>query len=77
MELFKGGTLDYKDGSVVLSALDGNLTLQLKAMALVGPMIDSMVSKIESGEIDLVKGTDIDKFVALQVLGLIKTELSK
>lgn len=68
MELFKGGSLDYKDGA---------LLLQIKVAGFILPKLDEIQKKVESGEIDLIKGTDLDKMAVLQVLAAIKAELSK
>lgn len=69
--------VNYKDGALLVTALDGNAELKLKAAAAVNPVLDSVVAKFESGEIDLIKGTDIDKDVALKIISLLKAEVNK
>ena len=68
MEIFKGGELDYKEGKVVLA---------VEIAALVVPSIESIKAQIESGAIDPVKGTDIDKTVMLQSIDLLLDLLKK
>lgn len=68
MEIAKGIDADYKDGKIIV---------EVKVAEQVVPVLDGVIGKIESGEIDLVKGTDIDKTVALQVLGLLKDYIVK
>lgn len=37
-----------------------------------GAKLDDLIAKVESGEVDLIKGTDLDKSVALSLLKSIK-----
>lgn len=68
MELVKGVELEYKEGKLVLSA---------EVAAVLNPVLDGYIAKVESGEIDLIKGTDMDKYAALQVLQALKAEVNK
>lgn len=63
MEVTKGVTLEYTEGEVVLKA---------KVKELVLAEIAKVEAKIESGEIDLVKGTDLDKQAALGLISALK-----
>lgn len=68
MEITKGVSFEFKGGKAVLTADVGSLVI---------PAIDSFKAKVEAGEIDIVKGTDLDNVVVLKVVELIKTELAK
>lgn len=62
MELTKGVTLDYTGGQIVLKA---------DVAPVVNKVIDDLKAKIESGEVDPIKGTDFDKDLILQALSLL------
>lgn len=64
MILAEGIVLDYVDGKVMLSA---------EVRALVAPALDSIKAKVESGEIDPIKGTDLDKQALLKAIEYIKS----
>lgn len=66
MEVAKGVTLEYTQGEVVLKA---------KVKELVIGELAKVKAKFESGEIDLVKGTDLDKAAALGVISAIEMAL--
>lgn len=66
MELVKGVTVDYAEGAVVLKA---------EVKALVIGEIEKIQKKVESGEIDLIKGTDLDKMAVMAVIEAIKKAL--
>lgn len=66
IEVLKGVKLDYQDGKVVLTA---------EVKALVQPKIEELKAKIASGEIDPIKGTDIDKMAFLAALELVEKAL--
>lgn len=66
MEISKGVTVEYVEGAVVLKA-------QIKALVL--EELAKVKAKFESGEIDLIKGTDMDKQAALMVIGAIEAAL--
>lgn len=68
MEVSKGLEIDLKDGKIVLS-------YDLKQVAV--PVLDGLVAKVESGEIDPIKGTDLDKDAMLKALAFLKAELLK
>jgi hypothetical protein len=77
MEIAKGVVADYKDGVASVGAFEGALVLQLKVGALLLPVVAEYKAKLESGEIDPIKGTDIDKMVLVQALDLLAVELAK
>jgi|WetSurMetagenome_2_1015567.scaffolds.fasta_scaffold251929_2 hypothetical protein len=79
MEVYKDLTVDYKDGKFVAEIKNEKvlLSLQVPIAQFILPSIDAAIAKFEAGEIDLVKGTDLDKLAALQVLNALKAELSK
>ena len=66
MKLAEGVTVDYVEGEVVLKA---------KVKQLVVAELQKVKAKFESGEIDLIKGTDLDKSAALVVIAAIETAL--
>lgn len=68
MELAKGLTLDYKGGKAVL---------EVDVAGQVNSKLDELIAKVESGEIDLVKGTDFEKGPVMIALQFIKSELNK
>lgn len=67
MEITKGVTLEYKDGKIVAS-------LEV-AKALV-PALEVIEAKVESGEIDPVKGTDLDKAAMLKAIAFLKVAVA-
>lgn len=68
MEVSKGLDLEFKDGKIVLS-------YDLKQVAV--PVLDGLAAKVQSGEIDPVKGTDLDKDAMLKAIAFLKSEISK
>ena len=66
MELAKGVTLDMDKGEVVLKA---------KVGTLLGPQISKLKADIESGKIDPIPGTDMDKLAMLQAVDFVEKEL--
>jgi hypothetical protein len=68
MEVLNGVELDYKEGKVVVS---------VAVAAMVIPAVDALKAKIEAGDVDLIKGTDLDKEILLKAIDYIKAELVK
>ncbi len=66
-EISKGVIAKLENGVVSVEA-------DLKVLAL--PVIEDIQKKIESGEIDLIKGTDLDATVANKVLEQLKKVLA-
>lgn len=66
-EITKGVTVELENGVASIKA-------DLKVLAL--PVIEDVQAKVKSGEIDLVKGTDLDAKVADKVLEQIKKVLA-
>ena len=66
-EITKGVIAKLENGVVSVEA-------DLKVLAL--PVIEDIQKKIESGEIDLIKGTDLDATVANKVLEQLKNVLA-
>jgi hypothetical protein len=64
MELGKGISVDLEKGDIVLRVS-------------VLSQVEKLEQKFVSGEIDLIKGTDLDKSAVLLVLGNLKKELMK
>lgn len=62
MELAKGVELKYEGGKAILTADVASLAI---------PMLEDIKKKVESGEIDPVKGTDLDKLAIEQVIALL------
>lgn len=79
MELSNGLVIDYKEGSLQLDYTSGALTgsIKVKAAALVNPILEGFKAKVESGEVDPIKGTDLDKTVMLQAIAFLQAELNK
>lgn len=69
--------VDYKDGKATISALEGGIELTIKAATLITPALDAFAAQVESGEIDLIKNTDLDKTALLKAVEYIKLELNK
>ena len=67
---------DLAEG-VHLSIGDGKIKLEADYAAVVIPALENLKAKVVSGEIDLVKGTDIDKMIALKVLELVIEQAKK
>ncbi len=66
MEVAKGVTLEYTEGAVVLKA---------EVKQLVVAELAKVKAKFEAGEIDLIKGTDLDKVAALGIISAIEAAL--
>lgn len=78
MEIGKSGvSVDYKEGKAIVSAFEGAVELTVKAALIVNPALDGFAAKVESGEVDLIKGTDLDKTALLQAIAFIKSEVNK
>jgi hypothetical protein len=68
MELLQNVNADLKDGKIVL---------EINVGAMLLPRIEKLEAQVQSGEVDLIKGTDLDKMALLQVIAILKTELVK
>lgn len=70
MEIAKGVTLDFVGGEVVLKAQGTGFELLAKGQVagLAVPVLNEIKAKVESGEIDPIKGTDLDKTTLLGAL---------
>ena len=68
MKLHEHVELNYKEGKLVLEA---------KIAMFLLPMLDGVKAKIEAGEIDPIKGTNMDKEALLKAIEFIKAEVSK
>lgn len=78
MEIGQSGVfVEYKEGKAVVSAYEGAIVLEIKAALVINPALDKLSAKVESGEIDLIKGTDLDKAALLKAIELVKTEINK
>lgn len=78
MEIGKSGiNVEYKEGALFLSALEGNVELKVKAAAVLNPVLDKIAAQVKSGEIDLIKGTTLDNDGLLKVIELLKEEVNK
>lgn len=77
VELLKGVKFEYKEGAAVVTLLEGNIEVKVKAAAALNPILDGLSSKVSTGEIDLIKGTDIDKELVLKIISAIKAEVNK
>lgn len=62
MEAMKN--MEYKDGKVIIDV-----------GAMVKPAIMAFKAKVESGEVDIVKGTDLDKGVLLKAIDLMLEQI--
>lgn len=61
--------MDVKLGQYVDLALDaGKLSLSVDLDVLIKPSLVALKAKVDSGAIDLIKGTDIDKELLDKVL---------
>lgn len=67
MEVTKGVELSYAGGKLVLSADVASLLL---------PILEDLKAKVESGAIDPIKGTDLDKVAIEQVIALAEKYLA-
>lgn len=63
MEMPKGVKIGYEAGEAYL---------KIQVKELLEGKLDEVIAKIESGEIDLIKGTDLDKHAALGVVKALK-----
>ena len=68
LQLGNGIEADYKEGKLVVS---------VAVASVVVPKLDEIRAKVESGEIDLIKGTDIEKGPLLLAIDFLKAELLK
>lgn len=55
----------------------GKLMLVAELAALILPKLAEIKAKVEAGEIDLIKGIDLDKVAVLKAIELIEAELVK
>jgi hypothetical protein len=68
MKLLEGVELKLEAGKLMLIA---------ELAALILPKLAEIKAKVESGEIDLIKGMDLDKVAVLKAIELIEAELVK
>jgi len=68
MEIAKGVEAKYEAGKIIV---------EVKVADQVNPLLEKLKGDIESGAVDLVKGTDIDKAVVLPVIALIQEYINK
>jgi hypothetical protein len=68
MKLLEGVELKLEAGKLMLIA---------ELAALIMPKLAEIKAKVESGEIDLIKGMDLDKVAILKAIELIEAELVK
>lgn len=68
MEIAKGVNVKFESGKA---------SLEVEVSALVAPAIASFKAKVASGEIDLIKGTDLDKDVLIKAADFIQEQLEK
>lgn len=76
MNLGKDVVAEFKGGKLVVS-IPGKLDLSLNVGGVAIPELEKIEAKIQSGEIDIIKGTDLDKAAFLTVIAAIKVELNK
>lgn len=68
MELSKGVTVNYKEGKIVA---------EVEVASLILPKLEELKAKIESGEIDPIKGTSLDAVAMIGAIDFIKAEITK
>lgn len=68
MEIGKGLSLNYNKEN-------GNVELAYSLKSLVIPALESLKAKVDAGEIDLIKGTDLDKVAIDTVIALVEANL--
>lgn len=80
MEVFKGVSLDYVEKNVLVEVelgSDQKAKLFLPVGPLLIPVIEKFKAQIEAGQIDPIKGTDLDKQVMLTAVNALKDFLAK
>ena len=79
MEVAKGLDVSVSGGQIVLSYKfeGGSLSGSYDLLKVAGPALDAIAAKVQSGEIDPVKGTDLDKEAMLKAIAFLKAEISK
>ena len=63
-EITKGVTIEYRDGKIVAEA---------EVAQFINPVLESLEAKIISGEIDPIKGIDVDKDLLLSAIKFLKS----
>ena len=79
MDLGHGISVDYQEGELVMKAQGNGFEIVAKGQVagLALPVLDQIRAKVESGEIDPIKGTEFDKAMILQVIDTLKASLVK
>jgi len=79
MDLGHGISVDYQEGELVMKAQGNGFEIVAKGQVagLAMPVLDQIRAKVESGEIDPIKGTEFDKAMILQVIDTLKASLVK
>ena len=85
MKVAEGVDVSYEGGEVILKGVlkdsagveIGSAEVKAKVGYVINPKLDEVIAKVQSGEIDLIPGTDLEKPVVLQVLQGLKNELNK
>lgn len=63
-------------GDVVLEYKEGSVVLSYPVAKMIVPALDAVAAKVESGEIDPIKGTDLDKEAILKAIAFLKVTLA-
>ena len=79
MELGRGISVDYQEGELLIKAQGNGFEIVAKGQVagLALPVLDQLRAQVESGAIDPIKGTDLDKGMILQVIDGLKAALVK
>lgn len=75
MNLGKDVTIDLKSGVVEISAYEGKLKVTAAVGMFAAPVLASLEADVNSGKIDPIKGTDLDKTALLQVIAFLKKQV--
>lgn len=67
MKVTQGVEVEYKEGKIVAS---------VEVAKIVVPALESIEAKVESGEIDPVKGTDLDRAALLKAIAFLKVAVA-
>jgi hypothetical protein len=68
MQLREGVNADYKEGKIII---------EVEVAKQLNPLLDKIKADVESGEIDPIKGTDLDKMGLLAAIETVKAYVNK
>lgn len=70
--------MEYQITKGVKAKLEGGkVVIEAEYASLVNPLLDDLSAKLQSGELDPIKGTDMDKEILVKAIEALKVLVNK